>query len=166
MTFSRNFSLLVAALAPVAIVAPAAAQDAKAVLTPRYAELHAATDARDSAAVAKLLIPEYEMIDIRGDSHPMAEVADMMAKMPQDPNMKPKYAILSAEIAGTTATVRQQMDMSMSRAMEDGTTAQIGVTMISEDTWVQRGGIWLLAKTVQKDLSVSKDGEVVMHQAV
>ena len=166
MAFSRDFSLLAGALATVAIVAPAVAQDAKEVLAPRYAELHAASEARDLAAMGKLMAPEYEMIDIRGDSHTMAEMADMMAKMPQDPNMKPKYEILSAAITGTTATVKQQMDLSMSREMEDGTTAQIGVTVISEDTWVQRGGVWLLAKTVQKDLSISKDGEVVMHQAV
>ena len=166
MAFSRHFSLLAGAMATVAIVAPAFAQDAKEVLAPRYAELHAASDARDLAAMGKLMAPEYEMIDIRGDSHTMAEMADMMAKMPQDPNMKPKYAILTAAITGTSATVKQQMDLTMSREMEDGTTAELDVTVISEDSWVQQGGVWLLNKTVQKDLSVSKDGEVVFHQAV
>ena len=80
--------------------------------------------------------------------------------------MKPKVSILSATITGTSATVSNQMDMHMSRAMEDGTTAQLDVTVISEDTWVQRGGVWLMVKSVQKDLSVSKDGEVVFHQAI
>lgn len=165
MAFSRDFSLLAGALATVAIVAPAVAQDAKAVLEPRYAELHAASEARDIAALGKILTPDYQMIDIQGETHTMAEMQDMFAKMPKDPNMKPKYAIQTATITGTTATVKQQMDLHMSRPMEDGTTAEMDVTIISEDTWVQTGGTWMLQKTVQKDISVSKDGEVVFHQA-
>ncbi|WP_309750994.1 nuclear transport factor 2 family protein [Novosphingobium sp.] len=166
MAFSRHFSLLAGAMATVAIVAPAFAQDAKAVFEPRYAELHKASEARDFAAAAKLMTPAYEMVDIRGDSHTMSEMQDMMGQMPQDPNMKPKYEIVSATISGTTATVQNKMEMHMSRPMEDGTTAELDVTVISEDSWVQQGGVWLLNKTVQKDLSVSKDGEVVFHQAV
>lgn len=166
MAFSRHVSLLAGAMATVAIVAPAFAQDAKAVFEPLYAQMNAATEARDMATLAKIMAPEFEMTDIRGDTHTMAEMHDMMAAMPKDPAMKPKVSILSATITGTSATVSNQMDMHMSRAMEDGTTAQLDVTVISEDTWVQRGGVWLMVKSVQKDLSVSKDGEVVFHQAI
>lgn len=166
MAFSRDFSLLAGALAAVAIVAPAIAQDAKAMLEPRYAVLHAASDARDAAALAKVLTADYQMIDIQGETHTMAEMSEMLAKMPQDPNMKPKYTMLEATITAAGATVKQQMDLHLSRPMEDGTTAEMDVTIISEDAWVQHGGTWLLQKTVQKDISVSKDGEVVFHQAV
>ena len=167
MAFSRHVSLLAGALAAVVLVAPAVAQqDAKAVFEPLYAQMNTATEARDMATLAKIMAPEFEMTDIRGDTQTMAEMQGMMAAMPKDPAMKPKYAILSATITGASATVRNQMDMHLSRAMEDGTTAQLDVTVISEDTWVQRGGVWLMVKSVQKDLSVSKDGEVVFHQAI
>lgn len=165
MAFSRHYSLLAGAVATVAIVAPAVAQDAKAVLAPRYAELHAASQARDVAAMTKLMAPEFEMVDIRGDTHTMAEMSEMMAQMPQDPNMKPEYEVVSASIIGASATAQTKMTIKMNREMEDGTTAALEVTILSEDSWVQRGGVWLLARQVQKDLSVSKDGEVVFHQA-
>jgi Domain of unknown function (DUF4440) len=166
MTFSRHTSLLAGALATVALVAPAFAQDAKAVFDPLYAQMNAATEARDMATLNKLMAPEFEMIDIRGDSHTLGEMSEMMASIPKDPAMKPKYTILSAAITGTSATVKNQTDMHVSRAMEDGTTAELDITMISEDTWVQRGEAWVMVKSVQKDLSVAKDGEVVFHQAV
>lgn len=165
MAFSRHYSLLAGALATVAIVAPAVAQDAKAVLAPRYAELHAASEARDVAAMGKLMAPEFEMVDIRGDTHTLAEMSEMMAQLPQDPNMKPQYEVVSASIIGASATAQTKMTIKMNREMEDGTTAALEVTILSEDSWVQRGGVWLLARQVQKDLSVSKDGEVVFHQA-
>lgn len=165
MAFSRHAALFAGAFATVAIVAPAVAQDAKAVLAPRYAELHAANEARDMAAMAKVVTPDFTMTDIRGEVHTMAEMAEMLASMPKDPNMKPKYTILEATISGTDATVKNQMEMHLSRPMEDGTTAEMDVTVITEDTWVQRGGVWLLSKSVQKDLSVAKDGEVMFHQA-
>lgn len=165
MAFSSRYSLWAAA-ATVAIAAPALAQDAKSVFAPRYAELHAATEARDMAAIGKIVTADFEMTDIRGDVHTMAEMQDMFAKMPQDPNLKPKYEILSAKIEGTTATVQNQMSMHMSRPMEDGSVAELDITVISEDNWVQQGGVWMLQKSVQKDISVAKDGEVVFHQAV
>ena len=117
MAFSRHFSLLAGAMATVAIVAPAFAQDAKAVFEPRYAELHKASEARDFAAAAKLMTPAYEMVDIRGDSHTMSEMQEMMGQMPQDPNMKPKYAILTAAIISYSGAISLPI-AAISRASE------------------------------------------------
>lgn len=167
MVFSSRFTGFAGAMvAAVAIAAPALAQDAKTVFEPRYAELHAATDARDMTALGKIVTPDYQMTDIRGDTHNLTEMQGMFAKLPQDPAMKPKYAIVSATISGASAVVQQQMQMHVKRPMEDGSVAELDITIISDDTWIQQSGVWLLQKTVQKDISVAKDGEVVFHQAV
>lgn len=165
MAFSRNFSLLAGALASVAVVAPAVAQDAKALFAQRYDEMHKAMFAKDRATLAKFMAPDYEMVDIQGESHPLSELTERLDQMPSDPAMMPKTTVLEATISGETATVRQQQDMHMKRPMEDGTTAELDITVITLDTWVLRGGNWLLQRSVWKDISVSKDGEVVFHQA-
>ena len=167
MAFSNLRTMLAGAAIAVSIVGTAYAQDAKTTFDARYAEMHTAMQARDAAATNKLLAPEYVMVDIQGDEHPMAEVQEMMAKMPAaaDPAQGPKTTVLSATITGTTALVKQQMEVHVVRKDEAGTEMVLDVTILNDDTWVQRGGTWLLARSEQKDLTVKKDGEVAFHQA-
>ena len=167
MAFSSMRPLLAGAVLAVSMVGSAYAQDAKTAFDARYAEMHTAMQARDAAATNKLLAPEYVMVDIQGDEHPMAEVQEMMAKMPAgaDPAQGPKTTVLSVAVTGTNALVKQQLDIHIDRKDEAGTAMALDITVLSDDTWVQRGGSWLLVRTEQNDLTVKKDGEVVVHQA-
>ena len=167
MAFSNLRPWLAGAAIAVSIVGSASAQDAKTAFDARYTELSAAMQTRDAAAISKVIASGYVMIDIQGDEHAMADMQAMMAKMPAaaDPAKGPKTIVLSAAITGTTALVKQQMDVHMVRKDEAGTEMVLDVTILSDDTWVQRGGTWLLVRSEQKDLTVKKDGEVAFHQA-
>ena len=166
MTFSSMRPWLAGAIIAVSIVGSASAQDAKTVFAGRYAELGAATQAKDTVALGKLMAPDFVMTDIQGTEHTGAEMHAAMGKLPDSAAaVTPKVTIVSAQITGTTAQVAQQMEIHMERAGPDGTPVKLDVTVQTDDTWVQSGGAWLLQTSNQKDVSVAKDGEVVFHQA-
>ena len=166
MIFSTLRPWLAGAIIAVSIVGSASAQDAKTVFEGRYAELSAATKAKDTVALGKLMTPDFIMTDIQGTDHTAAEMREAMGKMPgAGAAVTPKVTIVSAQITGTTAQVEQQMEAHMERAGPDGTPMQLDITVLTADTWVQTGGAWLLKSSNQKDISVAKAGEVVFHQA-
>ena len=165
MAFSSMRPWLVGAAIAVSIVGSASAQDAKAVFEARYAELAAATQAKDTAALGKLMAPDFVMIDIQGNDHTAAEMREAMDKRPGGAGVVPKITIVSAQITGTSAQVEQQMEIHMDRPGPDGTPAKLDITVLTADTWVQSGGAWLLQSSDQKDVSVARDGDVVFHQA-
>ena len=169
MAFSSMRPMLAGALVAVSIVGTAYAQDAKTTFDARYAEMHTAMQARDMAALGKVYASDFVMVDIQGDEHGLTEMQEMMAKMPAatpaDPASGPKITVLSATVTGTNALVKQQMDVHIVRKDEAGTEMVLDVTILGDDTWVQRGGAWLLVRSEQKDLTVKKDGEVAFHQA-
>ena len=202
MTFSTIRPWLAGAIIAVSFAASASAQDAKALFEGRYAELSAATSARDTAALGKLMAPDFVMTDIQGNDHTAAEMQGMMGRGPggrgpggggpggdgprgpgpggggaggpggpgappaaDAPRPVPKITIVSAEIAGPTAKVEQQIEIHTTRPGPDGTPMKLDITVLTEDLWVQSGGIWLLKSSDQKDVSVARDGDVVFHQA-
>ena len=185
MTFSTIRPWLAGAIIAVSIAGSASAQDAKALFEGRYAELSAATTARDTAALGKLMTPDFVMTDIQGTDHTAAEMQGMMGRRPgggggvggpsgpgagappaADPSRPvPKITIVSAEIVGLTAKVAQQTEIHMTRPGPDGTPMKLDITVLTDDQWVQSGGIWLLKSSDQKDVSVARDGDVVFHQA-
>ena len=142
----------------------AQAQNA-AVFDALYTQLHIATAAKDSAALAQLMAPGYRMTDIQGDTHGFAQVQERLAKLPSDPARKPKITVLSVTVTGASALIKQRMELHMSRPGADGTPAELDITALSDDVWAPSGGTWQLLSSEQRDLSVSKDGEVVFHQA-
>ena len=166
MTFSTLRPWLAGAVIAISIVGSAAAQDAKALFEGRYAELSAATKAKDTVALGKLMTPDFVMSDIQGTDHTAAQMHEALGKMPAGGSaVSPKITIISAQITGATAQVDQQMEMHMERPGPDGTPMKLDVTVLTADTWVQSGGAWLLKSSNQKDISVAKAGEVVFHQA-
>ena len=166
MTFSTIRPWLAGAIIAVSIAGSASAQDAKALFEGRYAELSAATTAKDTVALGKLMTPDFVMTDIQGTDHTAAEMHEAMGKMPGAATaVTPKVTIVSAQITGTTAQVEQQMEAHMERAGPDGMPMKLDITVLTADTWVQTGGVWLLKSSNQKDVSVAKAGEVVFHQA-
>ena len=55
--------------------------------------------------------------------------------------------------------------MSGQREGNDGEAHTMEMTSLTTDTWVRQNGVWLLKTSVQKDMSVARDGDVVFHQA-
>ncbi len=178
-------------VAAFALAAPALAQDdAKAGFQARYTELRTAMQAHDEAAIGAILTPDYAMTDVRGDTHTRADMLAGGGRMgggrPGGPGAaradaaKPDAAkpadaarserkidqtVLSANVAGDVATVGQQLVMSGSREGDDGQPHTMEMTMLGTDTWVRQNGVWLLKASVQTDMTVKRDGDVVFHQA-
>ncbi len=161
---SRFAPFALTALASVALVAPAAAQDdAVAQFQGRYTALRTAMETRDAAAVARFFAPEYTMTDLRGETRSGTDVLARMQKMgarASDPARKIETTVLSATIAGDSATVEQQLTGGGKRAGEDGVEHTMELVMKSTDTWVKRGDVWQIAKSVQTGMIVKRDGEV------
>ena len=194
MAYSSMRPWLAGAALAVSIVGSAQAQDAKAVFEARYAEMSAAMQAKDSAAVAKIMTPDFVMIDIQGNEHNASEMNGMMGRRgggggpggpggagappppagaapadappaPEAARPVPKITIVSAQISGTTAKVEQQLEIHADRPGPDGKPMKLDITVLTDDVWVQSGGAWLLQSSDQKDVSVARDGDVVFHQA-
>lgn len=164
MNFSTIRPWLAGATIAVSVASAASAQNAVAVFGARYAQLHAATAAKDGAALAQVLSPDYMMTDIQGQTRDYAQVQARLATAPGGPERQPKITVRSAVITGTAAVVKQQMDLHMTRTGGDGVPVTMDITTQSDDTWIQRGGVWLLQTSEQKEMTVSKAGEVVLHE--
>ena len=164
MAFSSMRPWLAGAAIAVSLAGTAYAQDAKTVFEARYAELSAAQQAKDLAKLQTMMTPDFTMIDIQGTEHNAAEMKDLMDKRPVGAGVVPKITIVSAQISGATAKVEQQIEIHTERAGPDGTPAKMDITVLTDDEWVQSGGAWLLKSSDQRDVSVSKDGDVVFHQ--
>ena len=180
MVYSSMRPWLAGAAIAVCLVGSAQAQDAKAVFAARYAEMSAAMQAKDSAAVAKMMTPDFVMTDIQGNEHNASEMNGMMGRRgggdskgdaaaapaaPEPPRPVPKITIVSAQIDGSTAKVEQQLEIHADRPGQDGKPMKLDITVLTDDVWVQSGGAWLLQSSDQKDVSVARDGDVVFHQA-
>lgn len=190
MAFSSMRPWLAGAAISISLASAAYAQDAKAVFEARYADLSAAMQAKDTAAVAKLMTPDFVMTDIQGNEHNASEMNGGFGRRgggaggpgngapaaspaapaaapaaPEAPRPAPKITVLSAQIDGNTAKVEQQLEIHANRPDPDGTPRKLDITVLTDDVWVQSGGAWLLQSSDQKDVSVSKDGDVVFHQA-
>lgn len=166
--FLRHAGLFAGAVASVALVAPAQAQDdAKAVFQGRYAELRGAMEARDAAAIGRVIAPEYQVTDMRGETRSGAEMKERMARMAArapDPSRKVETRVLSASITGDAATVEQQLVAAGKRAGDDGEEHSMEMVMTSTDTWAKRGDAWMLVKSVQTGMTVKRDGEVFFQE--
>lgn len=167
MSFQAMRGFLAGGLMAMAVAGTAYAQaDPKAEFEARYTEMSTAMMAKDTAKLGTMVTADYETTDIRGDTHDRAAVMEQMGKMPAGmENMKPETKVLSVKVSGDTAAVDSQVTMQMKRPDETGAEMTLDIAVVSADTWVNQGGVWLLKKSVQKELTVSKDGEVVFKQA-
>ena len=165
MAFSSMRPWLAGVAIAVSMAGAAYAQVAKAVFEARYAELSAAQQAKDLAKLQTMMAPDFTMIDIQGNEHNAAEMKELMDKRPGGTDgIVPKITIVSAEVTGATAKVAQQTEIHAERPGPDGTPMKLDITVLSDDAWVQSGGVWLLQSSDQRDVSVSRDGDVVFHQ--
>ncbi|HEX4848679.1 MAG TPA: nuclear transport factor 2 family protein [Novosphingobium sp.] len=167
MSFSTMRPWLAGGAMIVAVAGAAQAQeDPKAAFEARYVELRDAMMGNNKAAAERLLAADYEIIDIRGETRGRAEVMERMGQMPPGmENVKPESKVLKVTVKGDTANVESQMTMQMKRPDENGEEMLLDIAVISDDVWVQRGGAWVLQRSTQKELTVSRNGEVVFRQA-
>ena len=179
--------------ATIGIAVPALAQDGtKAQFEARYAELRAAMQARDEAALSAILTPDYTMNDVQGETRTRADLLQRGGRMggrgpggggrpegapPADgkrpdgpppgaprPERKMEQIVLSAKVTGEVATVDQQLSMSGSREGDDGKPHTMQMTMKATDVWVRQNGMWMLKASNQTEMSMVRDGEEVFSQ--
>lgn len=158
---------LAAGLVAAAFTTAAAAQDdPKILFGARYAELRTAMQASDVAGMAKVITPDYAMTDIRGESHDAAGLTALAQRMQGGAaDRKTDAEVVSATVTGPSAAVRQKVSTSMTRNGPDGQPHKMQMIVVSDDSWVQVDGVWRLKASVQKDLTVMRDGEEFFHQA-
>ncbi len=153
------------AVAAIASAAPAQ-DDAKALFAARYAELRAAMQAKDAAAIGKVVTADYAMTDIRGEDHDVAALITLAERMQSGAaDRTTSSEVLSATISGSSAAVVQKVDTRMTRVGPDGAPHKVAMIVLSDDAWVLIDGAWRLKSSVQKDLTVLRDGEEFFHQA-
>jgi hypothetical protein len=46
----------------------------------------------------------------------------------------------------------------------DGTQHSVELVALSTDTWVKPADVWLMQRTVTNELSLFRDGQLVMHK--
>lgn len=161
----RRLSLLAVPLAMVLAGTAQAQDDAKALFGARYDELAAGIEAKDAAAIAKVITPDYLLTDIRGETHDAQGLLTMGQRLNQTATARKRTReVLAAAITGEAAAVKLQVDTAMTRADPDGTPHQMELIVVSDDAWVRRDGVWRLKTSVQNDLTVKRDGEEVFHQ--
>lgn len=166
MSFSTMRHWLATGTMIVAVAGAAQAQeDPKAVFESRYAELTTALFGADRSLAEGMLAPEYESTDIRGETYTRAQALERIGRRPDGMNFTPQTTVLKVKLNGTSASVDSQMAVKMQRPDENGEEMTLEITIVSADTWVQRGGVWLMQKSVQKEMSVARNGEVVFRQA-
>ena len=147
------------------LAAPAFAQaDPAALFQARYADLRSAMQDKDKARIAAVLAPEFTLTDIQGEQHKAAAMTERMGRMPQSAGRSVETKVLSAAITGDRAAVEQELTGAMSRTDPDGEEHNMELQLRSSDIWALRGGNWLLVSSVQKELTVKRDGEVFLHQ--
>lgn len=164
MRFSNISGWLAGGAIIVAASTAAQAQDANSAFEGRYAELTTALVGKDGAKLSTILAPEFESTDLRGETVNRTDMLARMTQMPAGPDIKPQTKLLSVKVAGDAAAVESQMTVQVKRPDQSGAEMALDVALTADDTWVQRGGVWMLQKTVQKEMIVSRDGEVVFRQ--
>lgn len=157
---------LAAGIAMAVIGSAAQAQnDPKALFSARYGELRTAMAAGDTSGIAQLVTPDYSMTDIRGESHDAAGLAVLAQRMQGGSDRKIESEVLKVALTGAQAAVEHKTSTSLTRSGPDGQPHQLQMIVVSDDSWVQVNNTWLLRTSVQKDLTVLRDGAEFFHQA-
>ena len=142
-----------------------ATADTKADIEARYAQLKEAMAARDAPAIKALLAPKFQSTDVRGDTSDADEMIEDLGRFPANPDRKSETTVKSLTVKGESALVEKQLDIKMSRQGPDGAAHSMEIITLSDDSWVQSPGGWLLASTAAQDLTMIRDGVVMRHMA-
>jgi len=126
--------------------------------------MKAAMEAHDGAAIAAILAPNFESVDLSGHSETAAQMIAEVNDLKPDPKKSSTTTLLSVDSAATSVTVVQRYDMKTIRTDPDGTAHNVELVTVSTDTWTKPANAWLINKTVTDELSYFKDGKLIAHQ--
>ena len=116
MSFSSMRHWLAGGAIAVAVAGAAQAQqDPAAMFEARYTELRTAMLGKDRAAAERILAPEYQSTDIRGETHQRADVLERMGQIPEGME-PPQGKVLKVTVSGDSAAVENQMTECLVRA--------------------------------------------------
>lgn len=148
--------------------APAAAlannEDLRAMLQSRYTAMKVAMSAHDGAAIEAILAPDFQGIDISGQSETAKQMIAEVDALKPDPNKASTTTLISVNLLPNEAIVIQRYDMKTIRDAFDGSAHNIELVTLSKDTWVDNKGVWLIKRTVTNELSLFRDGKLIVHK--
>jgi Domain of unknown function (DUF4440) len=126
--------------------------------------MKAAMAAHDGAAMAAIFAPDFTSVDVSGQSKTASQVISEVNDLKPDPNKSSETTLISISPAANVATVEQRYDMKTVRTAADGTQHNVELVTLSTDTWIRRGGVWLIERTVTNELSYFVDGRLGQHK--
>jgi hypothetical protein len=139
-------------------------EDLRTMLQSQYAAMKAAMSARDNAAIEAILAPDFQGIDISGQSETAKQMIAEVDALKPDPHKASTTTLISVNLLPNEAIVMQRYDMKTIRDALDGSTHNIELVTLSEDTWIDKKGVWLIKRTVTNELSIFRDGKLIVHK--
>jgi len=136
----------------------------KETLQSKYAAMKTAIAARDSAAIAAMLAPDFQSIGVSGQSETASQMITDVNTLEPDPDKVSTTTLTSVKSFANEVTVEQQYDMKTVKAAANGVTHHIELITLSTDTWVKAESVWLLKRTITDELSYFRDGQLVVHK--
>ncbi|MDE2419965.1 MAG: nuclear transport factor 2 family protein [Gammaproteobacteria bacterium] len=136
----------------------------KQVFENLYANFKSAIKNKDETALQASLAPDFVSEDISGNTKSSQQMIAEISNLPNDPNKISKTTILSVSIKGNTAKITQKYKMNTLKISSNGNLMPAQLIAISDDTWTKSHGIWLMKKTVTKQLDYSLGNQIIMHK--
>lgn len=140
------------------------AESIKSTLQGRYAEMKTAMAAHDDKALAALLAPDFVSVDVSGRAEGAAQMIQEVDALKPDPLKVSNTTLLSVETHDAVALVEQRYDMKTVKTAADGTKRNVELITLSNDTWSDASGTWLLQKSETEQLDFFVNGQRVAHQ--
>lgn len=154
----------IAAIVGTVSSASAEGDDLKAVLQARYDVMREAMTTHDDAALKGILARDFTSIDILGKSESAAQMLSEVKSLKVDPNRVSSTQIVSLSESGDHVMIEQRYEMMKPVFDADGSAHQFSMSALSTDTWIQSDGTWLLVQTDTHEISVFRDGKLVVHK--
>jgi hypothetical protein len=141
-----------------------AEENLKATLQLRYNAMKIAMAAHNGPAINAVLAPDFTATDLSGAKQTASQMIAEVNDLRIDPNKVGVTTLVSVNPVGSAIQVVQQYEMKSSRVGTDGVAHSIKLVTLSIDTWVNRGENWLLQQTVTKEMTLFRDGRLVVHK--
>lgn len=129
-----------------------------------YANFKSAIKNKDEKVLQATLAPNFVSEDTSGNIESSQQMIARISNLPNDPNKVSKTTLLSVSIKGNMAKITQKYKMNTIQMGSDGNPISAQLITISNDTWTKSHGIWLLKKTVTKQLDYSLANQIIMHK--
>ena len=143
---------------------PGQTADDKATFTLQYAKLKSAIQAKSTGDVSAICAPGFQSEDVAGNIQSLDQMLLGLAKVMTDPNKQSQTSVVKVTRDGEAAKVEQHYEMTTTKLAPDGEKLSVKLTTMSDDTWIQSGTGWRLAKTITRQMDYAINGALVMHQ--